>query len=184
MNNPWNHVEQLQNGVLNHAYQLQKRGHDTEGDGAIAQADASPYEGQQIAESEGTAHDDAGDDGEAGATHHIATQALLHGVETVGYPQLSTQRAQHGIMFHALLHLHLYLTFVLSDVEGHLAQASDNQLAEDDGQGGEHQQYPSQAGVEPAHQEEGATELYEGDDHLGHILRADGAHLLDVLAQS
>ena len=45
MDNTWNHVEQLQNGVLNHAYQLQEGGHDTEGDGAIAQADASPYKG-------------------------------------------------------------------------------------------------------------------------------------------
>ena len=42
MNHPGHHVEHLKNWVLNHAHQLEERSHHTKGDGAVAQADATP----------------------------------------------------------------------------------------------------------------------------------------------
>lgn len=184
VNDSWHHVQQLQYRVLYHAYQLQERGHDAEGDGAVAQSDAAPHEGQQIAQSEGAAHDEPCDDGEPHAPHHVAAQPLLHRVEAVGHPLFRTQRAQHGVMLHALLHLHLDAALVLSDVECHLPQSAGNQFSEYDDQRREQQQRPCQPFVKPPHQQEGAAELDAGNHHLGQRVGAYRAHLLDILRQS
>ena len=87
-------------------------------------------------------------------------------------------------MLHALLHLHLDAALVLTDVERHLTQTAGDEFSEDDGQGCEQQQGPGQTGVEHAHEQEGATELYHRDGHLGHDVGKYGAHLLDVLGQT
>ena len=108
--------------MLNHAHQLQERRHHTKRDGAVAQSDTAPHKGQQVAQAEDATHDDARDDRKVQAPHDVAAQTLLHGVEPVGDPLLGTQRAQHGIILHALLHLHLYAALVLTDVQRHLAQ--------------------------------------------------------------
>ena len=170
--------------MLNHTYQLQERGHDTKGDGAVAQADAAPYEGQQIAQTEHTAHDNTHGHGETHTAHDVALEALLHRLEAVGNPLLGAQRAQHGIVLHTLLHLHLYAALVLADIERHLAQAARYQLAKHDGHGREQQQGPSQTGVEPAHEQERATQLNKGDGYLGDGVGTHAADGLDILDQA
>ena len=184
MDHTGHHVEQLQNGVLDHAYQLQERGHDTEGDGAVTQADAAPYECQEITQSEDTAHDDSGENGKAQALDDISLQALLHGVEPLGDPLFTAQRAQHGIVLHTFLYLHLDTALVLTDVEGHLSQAAGNEFAKDDGEGRQQQQGPRQTGVEPSHEHERTGQLNDRDNHLRQRVGTDGAHLFDVLRQS
>ena len=82
------HIEQLQNGPLDHTYQLQERSHHAEGDRAVAQADASPHECQQIAQSEHTTHDQPRGDGKTQPSDDIPTQPLLHRVEPFGHPLL------------------------------------------------------------------------------------------------
>ena len=49
MDDTRHHIKDLHHGVLNHAHKLQKRGHDAEGNGAVAQAETAPHEGQEIA---------------------------------------------------------------------------------------------------------------------------------------
>ena len=96
MDHARHHVEQLQDRMLDHAYQLQERCHHTKGDGAIAQTDASPYECQEIAQSEHAAHDESGENRKAQPPDHIPLQALLHGVEPPGDPLFTAQRAFAG----------------------------------------------------------------------------------------
>ena len=120
--------------MLYHADQLQKGGHHAKGYGAVAQSDAAPYKRHEIAQPEDAPHDESRHDGKAGAAHDVAAKPLLHGVQSVGHPLLTAQRAQHGIILHALLYLHLYAAFVLSDVQCHLPETPGNQLAEDNGQ--------------------------------------------------
>ena len=84
-------------------------------------------------------------------------------------------------MLHTLLHLHLDAALVLSDVECHLSQPSGNDLAENDGKGRQQQQYPSQPGVEPPHQQERATQPYHRDYDLGQRICTDSTYLFDVL---
>ena len=184
VNDTWHHVQQLQYRVLYHADELQERGHYAKGYRAIAQSDAAPHECQQITQSEGAAHNEPRNDGEPHAPHHIAAQPLLHRVEAVGHPLFRTQRAQHGVMLHALLHLHLDAALVLSDVECHLPKPAGNQFSEYDGQRREQQQRPCQPFVKPPHQQEGAAELDAGNHHLGQRVGAYRAHLLDILRQS
>ena len=184
VNHRRHHIQQLQDRVLNHTHELQKRGHHTKGDGAVSQADAAPDECQQIAQSEGAAHDEPCDQRKPCAPHHIAPQTLLHRVEATRHPLLAAQRPQHGIMLHALLHLHLYATLVLADAEGHLPQPSGDELAEDDGKGGEQQQGPRQPSVEPTHQQKGTAELNHRHGHLRQRVGTGVGHLVDVLRQS
>ena len=60
-----------------------------------------------------------------------SAKALLHGVKPVGNPLFAAQRAQHCIILHTFLNLHLYTTFVLSDIKGHLSQLTGNEFSKD-----------------------------------------------------
>ena len=70
-------VEQLHYGMLDLAYQLQERCHDTERDGTVTQLQASPYECQQVTQAECAAQYDAYHYGKAGAAHYVALKFLL-----------------------------------------------------------------------------------------------------------
>ena len=72
--------------MLNLAYQLEERCHDTKGDNACTQLQTAPDESDEIAQAEGKSQNKTRDDGETCATQDTSHQLVLHIAESSCYP--------------------------------------------------------------------------------------------------
>ena len=133
------HVEHLEDGLLDLGNELEEGGHHAEGDGTGAQLHGAPDEGNDITEAEAGGNEQTRDHRETGTAVDLALQVLLHIVETARHPVATLQGTQHGIVLHGLLHQHLDDALLTADVERHLPHLTGKELTDHEEDGREQQ---------------------------------------------
>ena len=108
----------------------------------------------------------------------------MHLVQLTGNPVAALHRLQHGIVLHRLLHQHLDVAFLFSDVLGHLPHLTGNQLTNNHKQRCQHQQNQRQKCVHPLHEDKGTYQLQEGHNKICQYSCCCVTDGLNVLFQS